>query len=430
MPERAQKRQLSEALKSLTEHHVIPDAAAAIVQSADAALVTVGKTILAEIPAFSDSGNPDVLPELSEHAADHVKEICRLCHGALPGDFEFVRKHAQRRAAQRFPLEATLHAYRCGHKVFSQWLREAALATRKENVDVQKIVASVADFSIEYTDTISTIATSEYVNQTRQLAEAEGDRRTELLSVLLSGYDESDGRVAKLLRRAGFLDQRQSFCIAVAQAVESKEMENPARVRRLADALSEVAQDLPIRSLIGVRDDKVVIVFSDTRRVSGWTAPQTTLAGRIRPQLLKVGNAVLIGMSPDVPSTSHIPRAFVEATLALDFADVRQRVMQYSELPIRRLLIHFAGDSVHPALPPWSDEFYQADKKARGSLTATLRAYADANMNLLQTAKCLDVHPNTIYARMQKISDITGMNALNYHALSELLLAGDCRPNY
>lgn len=430
MPEPAQKRRLADALKAMAANKIIPNASPLISQRADAALAELRKTVLADIPAFSDSGNPDVLPELGDHAADHIREVSRLCDGTLLGDFEFVRNHARRRAEQKFPLEATLHAYRCGHKVVSRWLRDAALTTLNENADVQKVVASIADFSIEYTDTISTIATSEYVNQTRQLAEAEGDRRTELLSVLLSGYDESDGRVAKLLRRAGFLDRRQSFCVAVAQPVDAKEMENPARARRLVEALGEIALHLPIRNLIGIRDDKVVVIFSDTRRVSGWTAAQSALAGRIRPQLLKVGNAILIGMSPDVPSTSHIPRAFVEATLALDFADVRQRVMQYSELPIRRLLIHLADDRVHSALPPWSDEFYLADEKARGSLTATLQAYADANMNLLQAAKRLNVHPNTIYARVQKITDITGMNALNYHALSELLLAADCRPHY
>ena len=83
---------------------------------------------------------------------------------------------------------------------------------------------------------------------------------------------------------------------------------------------------------------------------------------------------------------------------------------------------------MNAALPPWSEDYYIADKKARGSLTATLRAYADSDMNILKTAKSLGVHPNTVYARVQKISDITGLNALNFHALTELLLAADCRP--
>ena len=53
----------------------------------------------------------------------------------------------------------------------------------------------------------------------------------------------------------------------------------------------------------------------------------------------------------------------------------------------------------------------------------TLHAYANANMNALQTAKDLSIHPNTIYSRMQRIADVTGKNALGYHDLTELLLA-------
>jgi sugar diacid utilization regulator len=59
-------------------------------------------------------------------------------------------------------------------------------------------------------------------------------------------------------------------------------------------------------------------------------------------------------------------------------------------------------------------------------LIKTLEAYADADMNVLRTAKALAIHPNTIYARLQKINDITGRNALNYHALTEMLLAAEC----
>ncbi len=78
------------------------------------------------------------------------------------------------------------------------------------------------------------------------------------------------------------------------------------------------------------------------------------------------------------------------------------------------------------ALPQWVDSFLEADKKSRGSLIATLKAYAEADMNVLKTAKNLSIHPNTIYARMQRINDITNLNPLTYNGLSELLLVTDC----
>ena len=60
--------------------------------------------------------------------------------------YEFVREHARRRAEQRFPLEAVLHAYRCGHKVYSYWLRETVMSAVAQSDDPQQIVADVADY--------------------------------------------------------------------------------------------------------------------------------------------------------------------------------------------------------------------------------------------------------------------------------------------
>ena len=137
------------------------------------------KAVLAEIPAFTSSGNPDIMPGLDLHARDHLDEILRLFSGGAAGDLAFVTEHAHRRAEQRFPLEATLHAYRVAHRVLSHWLREAAIAAGPKNLE--RAVSAIADFSIEYTNLISSITTAEYVAHTRMLAEAEGDRRTELI---------------------------------------------------------------------------------------------------------------------------------------------------------------------------------------------------------------------------------------------------------
>ncbi len=385
------------------------------------------ETIVAEIPAFSASANPDVLPQLAAHADEHIAEIRRLFGGGRSGDFRFVREHAHLRAEQKFPLEATLHAYRCGHKVLSRWLRDVALASADRSAQVRRVVATVADFAIEYTDRVSTIATSEYVARTRTLAEVEGDRRTELLNVLLSGYDESDGRVARLLRKSGYLEQRQSYCVAVAQPVDASEMDNPARAQRLVDSLNAALSALPIRSLVAIRDNTATAVLSATRRLSGWTLQQSALASRVKPHLLRLGNAVLIGISSDAPSTSYIPNARNEAKLALDLADVSNRAVLYSEIPVRKMMLRLAEERMQSALPAWANDFIAADKKARGSLKSTLEAYADANMNVLRAAEKLAVHPNTIYSRMQRIADATGKNALTYHDLNELLLASDCK---
>jgi hypothetical protein len=424
MLEAGERVPLTRALSALREAGVVPRVARALDRGVGEIGRALRAAVIAEIAAFSDSGNPEVLPDLERHAGEHIGELRRLLGGAEVGAFDFVRAHAQRRAEQHFPLEAVLHAYRCGHKILSHWIREAATAKRPRNLD--HVVSAVADFALEYTNAISTILAAEYVVHTRALAEAEGDRRVELLNILLSGYDESDGRVARLLKRAGYLEQRQSFCVALAQSTDPLEMENPARAQRIAEAIVQAAAAKPIRVLAGVRNNVVTAVLSDVRRTSGWTAPQANLADRIRPLLLVLGPAVLIGISSDQPSTSFIPRALHEAEVALDFASVAERVMQFSQLPIRRLLVHRGAEYVQSALPIWFVRFREADEKAQGALVKTLRALAGADMNVQRAARALRVHANTIYARIERINQLTGLDSQRYHDLTELLLAADC----
>ena len=426
MSETIENTRIVAAVAVLRDSGIVPAVAEALGKEGSSIVRGLREAVTTDVHAYTQSGNPDVLPELQQHLEDLVDGACRLLGGKPPAELAFVSTHAHRRAEQKFPLDALLHTYRCAYMGLLPRIRDAAIAVASDTAHVRRVVAAVTEFTFEYTSAISTLTTSEYVDHTRLLAEAAGDRRSELLNMLLLGYDESDNRTAQLLRGAGYLEQRQSFCVAVARSVDPREMENPARAKRMADAIGEVLHNLPIRSLVAVRESLVTVVMSGTRRLSGWTAPQSLLADRVYPQLRMVGPAAVIGLSTDAPSTSHIPRALSEATIALDFATVAERVVPYARVPFRHMLIRSASHGIHSVLPSWLDDLLLADKKSRGALLETLRAYADANMNVLQTAKVLSLHPNTIYARMQKINDLTGKNALAYHALTELLLATDC----
>jgi sugar diacid utilization regulator len=159
-------------------------------------------------------------------------------------------------------------------------------------------------------------------------------------------------------------------------------------------------------------------------------APQATsanrLADRVAWSLLQLGDDVRVGISADVPSTALVARALREGQLALDQAGAKARIVKYSEIPLRQLLLQVAGEQVCSALPAWTEALLSSDARSKHKLSATLRQYADADMNVLQAAKALGVHPNTIYARMQRIRDITGQDPTRFHALTELLLAIDC----
>ena len=329
-------RALRQSLERLAGLGVIPGVAPALRRSASNVEAALRDAVLGEVAAFSDSRNPQILPDLKDHSRSHVAEITRLFEGGDPGDLAFVRSHARRRAEQRFPLEATLHAYRCGHRVISRWLRDAAAAVRPQSA--HEAVDAIADFAIEYTNVISAAMTSEYVAHTRLIEAAEGDRGAELLNIMLTGYDESDGRIARLLKSAGYLDQRQSYCVVGVRTPIAGELENPERANRILASLADLFAPTNIRILAGLRDLRVIAVASALRRQSGWTAPQTDLADRLTSLLMQLGPSVLIGVSADRPSTASIPKALREAAAALDFAGVDRRVVLFSALPVRSLL--------------------------------------------------------------------------------------------
>ena len=139
-----------------------------------------------------------------------------------------------------------------------------------------------------------------------------------------------------------------------------------------------------------------------------------------------LGPAVLMGVSNDAPSTAHLPTAYREALLALELADRSARVVQFSEISTRRMMVHLAAESLGRVRPLWTDPLLRADAAMRGELGRTLQAYADADMNVLKAAKKLGVHPNTVYFRMQRILDVTELDPRSYHDLTELLIVLDC----
>src|ERR1039457_7700737 len=180
---------LNDALRRVASSPFLAAAGDRIANNVTAIAAQLQQAVLAEVPEFSKSRNPDLLPEFAHHGREHVDEIVRLLRGRGLGRFDFVHEHARRRAEQRFPLEATLHAYRSGHQVLSRWLRESPLTGAPPTKDSRRDIAAVADVAMEYTDAISTTFASTYSSHTLLLADVAGDQRAELLQILLNGHD-------------------------------------------------------------------------------------------------------------------------------------------------------------------------------------------------------------------------------------------------
>ncbi len=395
----------------------------ALPEAGDEPLVdTLERAVLSDVPAFTDSANPNIRPLLRTHLAALVSDLARLANGGEVRPPTFVVAFATAAAEQYFPLEPMLHAYRrCATTLLPIVVGDDGSGRAPAGA------LEAAAFLLAYVDWLSTTAAEHHVDRSRLLADVASDQRGELLAILLGGHDESDRRVSRILRDAGYLDQRLSFCVVLAQSIDPLEMGNAARARRLADFADRALSGMPGKRLVDIHRNKVIMVVSHVRRLSGWSSPGSALSERIADELGRVGPAARIGVSDDVLSTAQVPTAYQQASAAFEVSSVGNRVVRFSGISLRLLLGHFAGEPFRRVLPPWSGAFLEADDRTRRALSRTLEIYAETNMNVLATAKRLRVHPNTVYARFERIESATGCDPRRFHALNDLLIVCESR---
>lgn len=416
---------IANALQPLLQANSVKPVLSGLIQQESAISARLHAAVIAEVAAFSDSSNPEILPLLQRHLDELVAEILGQLRGEPLRELNIVRDFVGHTAEQFFPLEPIVHAYRVCMKTLLSELT-VAMPVSGEAKQARTLLA-LTEYLLEFFNSASIVAAEHHVDQSRLLADVASDQRSELLSILLGGYDESDRRVSRILRDAGYLDRRTAFCVVLVQSIDPAEMHNPARARRLADYIDRLLQKIPGKRLVDIQRNKVTIVFSHLRRLSGWSTPQAPMAQRVATEMLKIGTAARSGVSNDVASTSQVPAAYRQAALAFEVSSIARRVVQFADIPLQYLLQHFAGEDLARVMPAWAAPFYDADDRARGQLSQTLQAFADTDMNLLATARRLRVHANTVYARFNRIASITGRDPRSYRLLTELLIVASSR---
>ena len=66
------------SLAALREAGVIPGVAVPLNAGLDAALQDLADATSREVPAYRETGNPEIVPELRQHLREHLEAICRI----------------------------------------------------------------------------------------------------------------------------------------------------------------------------------------------------------------------------------------------------------------------------------------------------------------------------------------------------------------
>jgi sugar diacid utilization regulator len=376
---------------------------------------TTLRQIRDEIPAYARIEDAALLSDITEHVAenhDALRESLARGRPVAAEDLAFIRPHAALRAQRGMALADFMHAFLIGQRVIWDAVQEHA--ARDE--EVYGAALSSAGMVMAFLDHASTHAADAFLEEQQQMM-AESDRvRRDLLEDLLAGRRPAPGPRLAAARAAGL--DADSACQVIV-AVPRRQAESEYALRSAGSVLARaLAKALP--PLLVVRHDEIVIVCS----VAGAEAPK--LGERLEQAwraLVEQGLRLAVGTSTVHSRPAELPDAYREACLAAESQGPAGGVLALSELSAFDYLTLSGDGTAQRLIAPEIRRFLAEDATEGGALTATLLAYAAADLNTKLAAERLFLHVNTAHYRLRRIAERTGCDLRRLADVVELLIA-------
>jgi sugar diacid utilization regulator len=379
-----------------------------------------------ENTAFQRASSEQFQREALGHCHDILNAMLAIVAGdagnASTDPFDFVRHHAIRRARQQFPLAGSLNAYRLAHKGYWTVIRESVLNCDASDTDVNACSMMLSEFLLDFFDVVSGVLTDAYLAEEKLLLAVHARTRVALVEDLLRGRHPGNIETRELCERCGIRDGAH-LAVAIVRPPSSSSAEAgpeaaPMQIMKLVEnALSESR----LGGLVDYREGKVLAIAAHQTEVSHALARALQAAVAGHPSQL--GFPVAIGVSLDATQIAAIPQAYEEAMRAAEFAEAKRSVVHLGEVDLNELMLRRHDAAVLRLIPSWTSALRRADDDKSGNLSRTIRAFAESDLNVKRTARRLKLHTNTIYTRLNRIKQLTGVDPRSFAGASLLLMA-------
>lgn len=363
----------------------------------------LAKEMAARIRAGSREYHYDAVPEedLEEACRTHVSNALQALTGQVPLDTGAAADIGRRRARQNVPLPTVMTAYRVGVKYFWEVVVAEATTTALVGNDVL-VAAATAMWEIQ--DGITEAMVSGYHDAVAQRLLAGDQERSALVEALLEGRSMDTDAVwsaAEVLR----VPRDGPFTVVAAEV--------PRIGRRALPDIAAVLTRRGIRSAWRLRPDlELGIVHLRTSR----DLPDLV-------EVLRDHAERRVGVSPSYDDLNRTGDALRFAKVALrggDAGSTAVTVFDDSPLAVATagapdVMARVATQVLGPV------EALPADERAL--LLDTLDVWFACGGSAEEAAKQLYVHPNTVRARLRRITERTGRSLTDPRGITELALA-------
>jgi PucR C-terminal helix-turn-helix domain/GGDEF-like domain len=402
-----------QAIIETTDQRALHDVLARLEARTDELVEAAATAIFAQIPAYRAQANPRIMRDVRQHVREHILGTLRTFRDpqeVTPEDLLFIRRYAAHRAGQ-LSVADFIHAFQVGQRI----LWNAAVSLADDDAS-RRAVLSLVDHITRYFEVAVTHAAEVYL-EVEQLLGATGERlRRDMLEDLLAGAAIAPGPGEQAIREAGL--ERDGRCLVIC----AEPVGRVADVHALRSAAGALAR-VPRRSaqpLTVIRHDEIVIIAPARASEIGGvverlTATQRRLAERKLP--------LAVGMSTVHLGLTAVPAAYREALEARALLAGRSGTVALPALSVFDYLVRHSSPTARRLIPAAIERFVAEDTAQGGTLVATLRAYAEDDLNVKRAAERLHIHVNTAHYRLAKIEERTGVNLRHVSDVVELLIA-------
>jgi hypothetical protein len=386
-----------------------------MLERTDALVQSTVEAIRGEIPAYA-AQEASFFVDVREQVRRHYRVKLHLLleeREVTLQDIAFARGAALRRARAGFALEDYLNAFRVAQQVF--W--EGVLACAGDTPLGHEAALTLTAPLLRYCDFVSTHAGHAYV-ESQQYVVADADReRRDLLEHLLAGTMPTRGPLLAAARAYG-IGAETPMMVALAVPVGPQA---DADTPHAASAMITRAVPRQAKILVVVRQAEIVAVPALCHGVDPAELCDHLEAAHDR--LRREGTTLAMGISTVANGVAELPRACLEARTALGSVPDGGGLVALPRLSPLDYLVLRADDTARWLVDGRLRAFLDDDRARGGVLTATVRAFADANLNLRLAAARLQVHPNTAQYRLRRIQERSGRNPRRVADLLDLLVA-------
>ena len=364
-----------------------------------------------EIPGYTDAP-PELINDLRAGATATTELLARtLAEGATVRreDLGFLRELAARRVHQGISLEAFIRAYRVA--LLAIW---DACAEEASRLRLSRAAGfALASAAIDAIDTITTQAAEAYLREETRLRTQSGRAARDLLERLIGGQPVDPARrhpAAPGLEPTGQL-------LTIVGSVEQTTLAVGDALQIARDTLEENMSPGTARPLAAIRHGELVLITPAT-------SPRTRVVSlrAARQRAIDEHNIdVHYGVSVPSQGFASVHQAYREAALALSYTSPGRPIVSLDDLSSLECALIGATATTKAIIASKANNLRALPADDLMTAVETIRAFADADLNVANAAKRMDVHPNTVRYRLEQIATKTGLDARTFAGLVDLI---------